>query len=475
MARYRKNWLSSMVLVSSLMGTTPTIADIPAMEIAPSGDFPALIARKIFPLSVETFPIAINRLMAKPSGKKQPKLLVIRSGERDQDNSLCPAITTEPVMVNGTWVIIGPACLKTFLDGGALLRRIDPALPVSEETEGEGLVFLVTPDDPIKAEKAVEALALARESWNNGRALNVVDWVNASRCHLPFGEAAAEIYATDENLGALVVEPGEVISGFGCGPQEFVAAKPKSIVPKKPKTTKRSVPQETVPDTPIAALPTEEKAPDGLSTIEQAMQNQQAVQATQLPPPGGDSTAVPPDATEASPVAPKELANVPPPPALRTAQAEPAGQVLQAEAKAPPMPVVQSAPVEAAAATPKVVGLQSPVSGLSWDELRANAQTASNGSVNFQASAASTAQAMNDGEVVFAGPVKGHGHMVSVKQADGRQAVYANLTGVQVKAGEKVNVGQILGNLDEKSGLTLQVREGADVVDPFAVRTAGGV
>lgn len=84
------------------------------------------------------------------------------------------------------------------------------------------------------------------------------------------------------------------------------------------------------------------------------------------------------------------------------------------------------------------------------------------------------------GTVVHAGPAGGYGLVVDVKGDDGELVRYAHASAINVKVGERVNVGDeiaAVGSTGRSTGphLHLEVRKNGEAVDPTTALLAAGI
>lgn len=91
--------------------------------------------------------------------------------------------------------------------------------------------------------------------------------------------------------------------------------------------------------------------------------------------------------------------------------------------------------------------------------------------VDYAVPEGTTVAAAGDGEVVFAGEQGGYGNTVIVRHADGRETLYAHLSEINVRQGDRVRAGApiaLSGNTGNSSGahLHFEVRENGRAVDP---------
>jgi len=117
-----------------------------------------------------------------------------------------------------------------------------------------------------------------------------------------------------------------------------------------------------------------------------------------------------------------------------------------------PPPV--NAPVQHLFGTPRVAG------GPAWE------------GVTFAAAAGTPVHAIAPGMVLYAGPLTGYGEIVIVQQADLVLAIYGHLAQPQVRVGQKVQTGSLLGSVGsggamQNDGLYLEIRSHGHPVNPL--------
>jgi murein DD-endopeptidase MepM/ murein hydrolase activator NlpD len=91
--------------------------------------------------------------------------------------------------------------------------------------------------------------------------------------------------------------------------------------------------------------------------------------------------------------------------------------------------------------------------------------------LDFAAPVGTTIKAADAGRVVSAAPAGAYGNLVEIAHGNGTRTLYAHLSDIDVREGQKVDRGQHigdLGNTGNSSGphLHFEVREGGKPVDP---------
>jgi septal ring factor EnvC (AmiA/AmiB activator) len=153
------------------------------------------------------------------------------------------------------------------------------------------------------------------------------------------------------------------------------------------------------------------------------------------------------------PVVPAPIATVPvtPPPAESTPPAAPPPSAAVGHGNFPP-PV--NAPVQHLFGTPRVAG------GPAWQ------------GVTFAAAPGTPVHAIAPGMVLYAGPLTGYGEIVIVQQADLVLVIYGHMAQPQVRVGQKVQTGSLLGSVGSSGqmrndGLYLEIRSHGHPVNPL--------
>jgi len=99
--------------------------------------------------------------------------------------------------------------------------------------------------------------------------------------------------------------------------------------------------------------------------------------------------------------------------------------------------------------------------------------TIENRGVEVEASSGASVKAVGPGEVAFAGAVSGFGNVLILQHGSGLFSVYGKLEAFNVKQGQDVRKGQVVGRLPEspsgKSVLYLELRAGGTAIDPTSV------
>jgi murein DD-endopeptidase MepM/ murein hydrolase activator NlpD len=91
--------------------------------------------------------------------------------------------------------------------------------------------------------------------------------------------------------------------------------------------------------------------------------------------------------------------------------------------------------------------------------------------LDFAAPMGTTIMAVDDGKVVAAGPAGAYGNMIEVAHGDGTRSLYAHLSSIDVKKGQKVSRGEhigALGNTGNSTGphLHFEISKKGTPVDP---------
>jgi murein DD-endopeptidase MepM/ murein hydrolase activator NlpD len=172
------------------------------------------------------------------------------------------------------------------------------------------------------------------------------------------------------------------------------------------------------------------------------------------------------------------------PPSTALAEAEGAGRAGSRPVAAPTMsPIVAPAPIDGLPVTPVGdVGLEPGEEGLRLDGavtssfgLRADpfhGRTRMHSGVDIRAAYGRSVPSAADGEVTFAGERGGYGQLVVVRHADGVETRYAHLSSIDVKVGQRVQSGEMVGRIGQTGRATgphlhFEVLEGGRHLDPL--------
>lgn len=257
-------------------------------------------------------------------------------------------------------------------------------------------------------------------------------------------------------------------------------------------------------DAMVAQGPTE-GAPVVLAPAAQPVSRGGAIQATELPPPGGTPA---PSAQTQNQTQPQPI---PPPPPAQTGvaaapQAEPTYQPGQAptslrlpgqkpaqrpaqtevataepprpapslpEPAAKPEPAPKPVP-EAAAPLPAHASSRFlwPVKGKVISTFGPKPDGMHNDGINIAAAKGSPVVAADNGVVAYSGnELRGFGNLLLIKHADGYITAYAHLDSVSVERGASVRRGQVIGRVGQTGAVTspqlhFELRKGSQAIDP---------
>ncbi len=113
-----------------------------------------------------------------------------------------------------------------------------------------------------------------------------------------------------------------------------------------------------------------------------------------------------------------------------------------------------------------------PVDGVIVSEFGSQSGGKQNDGINIQAPEGSPVKAAAGGTVVYSGnQLQGYGNLIIIRHPDGYLTAYSHLQGLDIRKGEKVNQGDVIGRVG-KSGnvdtpqLHFGVRKGREPVDP---------
>ncbi len=102
-----------------------------------------------------------------------------------------------------------------------------------------------------------------------------------------------------------------------------------------------------------------------------------------------------------------------------------------------------------------------------------------NDGINIAVPQGTPIKAAEDGVVAYAGSeLKGYGNLVLVRHSNGFVTAYAHASELNVKKGESVKRGQVIGKAGQTGNVTspqlhFEVRKGATPVDPTQYLTGG--
>jgi murein DD-endopeptidase MepM/ murein hydrolase activator NlpD len=151
----------------------------------------------------------------------------------------------------------------------------------------------------------------------------------------------------------------------------------------------------------------------------------------------------------------------------RTAQAEPAATANVATPAADP--VAEEKPTGTANST---ASFRWPVRGRIIQAFGPKASGGQNDGINVSVPEGTPIKAAEEGVVAYAGSeLKGYGNLVLVRHANGFVTAYAHASELNVKKGETVKRGQVIGKAGSTGNVTgpqlhFEVRKGATPVDP---------
>jgi murein DD-endopeptidase MepM/ murein hydrolase activator NlpD len=91
--------------------------------------------------------------------------------------------------------------------------------------------------------------------------------------------------------------------------------------------------------------------------------------------------------------------------------------------------------------------------------------------IDFAAPIGTTIMAVESGKVVSAGPAGAYGNMIEIAHGDGTRSLYAHLSDIDVKVGQKVQRGEHIGNLGNTGNSTgphlhFEIKKKGTPVDP---------
>jgi murein DD-endopeptidase MepM/ murein hydrolase activator NlpD len=107
-----------------------------------------------------------------------------------------------------------------------------------------------------------------------------------------------------------------------------------------------------------------------------------------------------------------------------------------------------------------------------------NGRTAYHSGIDFRAASGTDILAAGAGKVVFAGRNSGYGNMIDIEHADGIVTRYGHLSRIEVRVGQTVDVGEVIGLVGSTGRSTgphlhFEVRRNDQAVDPGAFLSAG--
>jgi murein DD-endopeptidase MepM/ murein hydrolase activator NlpD len=167
----------------------------------------------------------------------------------------------------------------------------------------------------------------------------------------------------------------------------------------------------------------------------------------------------------APPAAPVKAAEKPAAP-VKIASAEPVAQARLAT------PATDPAPGETDAAS-AASNLRWPVRGRIISAFGDKSNGQANDGIKIAAPEGTPFKAAEDGVVAYAGnELKGYGNLVLIKHANGVVTAYAHAAELNVKRGETVRRGQVIGKTGQTGSVTapqlhFEVRNGSKPVDPM--------
>jgi murein DD-endopeptidase MepM/ murein hydrolase activator NlpD len=102
-----------------------------------------------------------------------------------------------------------------------------------------------------------------------------------------------------------------------------------------------------------------------------------------------------------------------------------------------------------------------------------------NDGINIRANRGTSVAASENGVVVYANnELKGYGNLILVRHADRWMTAYAHLDGFDVKKGQEVRRGQVIGKVGASGGVStpqlhFEIRRGTDAIDPQRYLASG--
>jgi murein DD-endopeptidase MepM/ murein hydrolase activator NlpD len=199
--------------------------------------------------------------------------------------------------------------------------------------------------------------------------------------------------------------------------------------------------------------------------------------------PGGKGIAIAPPAPRPA----QQAAQLPAQPARAAAPKSETVAAKPLPAPAAPQRMVQAEPVATAnVATPaaeaveeKPTGTANPTASFRWpvrgriiQGFGPKPSGGQNDGINVSVPEGTPIKAAEDGVVAYAGSeLKGYGNLVLVRHANGFVTAYAHASELNVKKGETVKRGQVIGKAGSTGNVTgpqlhFEVRKGATPVDP---------
>ncbi|MEA2929004.1 MAG: hypothetical protein QOG38_1432 [Hyphomicrobiales bacterium] len=146
-------------------------------------------------------------------------------------------------------------------------------------------------------------------------------------------------------------------------------------------------------------------------------------------------------------------------------------------------PTAEQAPPAPPAAQPEVTGaapsFRWPVRGRISEGFGPRPSGGQNDGINVSVPQGTPIKAAEDGVVAYAGSeLKGYGNLVLIRHSNGFVTAYAHASELNVKKGEQVKRGQVIGKAGATGNVTapqlhFEVRKGATPVDPAQYLTGG--
>ena len=131
-----------------------------------------------------------------------------------------------------------------------------------------------------------------------------------------------------------------------------------------------------------------------------------------------------------------------------------------------------SEPVKSAEATGGLPSFRWPVRGRVIASYGAKTNGKANDGINVSVPEGTPIKAAEDGVVAYAGnELKGYGNLVLVRHSNGYVSAYAHASEIEVKRGDSVKRGQVLGKAGQTGDVTspqlhFEIRKGSSPVDP---------
>ncbi len=148
----------------------------------------------------------------------------------------------------------------------------------------------------------------------------------------------------------------------------------------------------------------------------------------------------------------------------------------------PPIEGVKTASIDPSQwADPVQVGFRMPVRGPIVSNYGDKANGLRNDGINIGASLGSAVESAGDGEVVYTGQaVEGFGNLILVKHKNNYVTAYGHLSRLDVKKGQSVRAGQIIGGVGQTGAvdspqLHFEVRQGTKIINPESLLGNKGI